>query len=171
MKQPTASRTRFETSRNTTGSWIAATIAGARVCGMREIDMHQPSAPATMTRTATMPVVSALLMRMAGRSFSDKVRYTAKPRKSAYRQATAAASVGVNNPLNIPPSRITGVSSAHTLSLNAIQTSLKPPKAWRGRPWRGAMIATSVMSDRPMSAPGTTPARNRRPIDTSALTP
>ncbi len=74
MKQPTASRTTFETNRNTSGSWIVATIAGARVCGMREIDMHQPSAPATMTRTMTMPVVSAVLMRIAGRSFTDSVR-------------------------------------------------------------------------------------------------
>ena len=74
MKQPTASSITFDTSRNTTGSWIAATIAGARVCGMREIDMHHPSAPATITRTATMPVVSAVLMRIAGRSPIDSVR-------------------------------------------------------------------------------------------------
>ena len=62
------------TNRNTSGSWIAATIAGASVCGMREIDMHQPSAPATMTSTMTMPVVSAVLTRIAGRSFTDSVR-------------------------------------------------------------------------------------------------
>ena len=61
--------------------------------------------------------------------------------------------------------------SAQMASFNAIHTSHKPPKAWRGKPWRGAMIATIVMSDRPMSTPGTTPAMKRRPIDTSALTP
>ena len=41
---------------------------------MREIDMHQPSAPATITSTITMPVVSAVLIRIAGRSLIDSVR-------------------------------------------------------------------------------------------------
>ena len=35
----------------------------------------------------------------------------------------------------------------------------------------GEMIATMIMSEMPISTPGTTPARNSRPIDTSALTP
>src|ERR1700730_5506862 len=55
MKQPTASRTTFETSRNTSSSWIAATIAGATVCGMREIDMHQPSARPILAQTGSDP--------------------------------------------------------------------------------------------------------------------
>jgi hypothetical protein len=71
----------------------------------------------------------------------------------------------------MPPRRITGVSSAHQLSFSATHTSHRPPNECRGRPCRGAMIATSVISESPISTPGMTPARNRRPIEASALTP
>ena len=74
MKKPTISSTRFDTSRNAIGDWIAATSCGASVCGMREIDMHHPSAAAAITSTATMPVVSAVLTRIAGMSRTFRVR-------------------------------------------------------------------------------------------------
>jgi len=77
----------------------------------------------------------------------------------------------VNAPLNMPPNSSTGVISAHALSLKARQTSANPSKLWRGNPWRGAMIATIIISDTPIRMPGITPARNSRPIDASALTP
>ncbi len=71
----------------------------------------------------------------------------------------------------MPPSRMTGVSNAQMASLNAAQTLQKPPHEPRGKPWRGAMMATRIISETPMSAPGMTPARNKRPIEASALTP
>ena len=141
------------------------------VCGIREIDMHHPSAPATITSTATMPVVSAVLIGIAGRSFTRNVRYTRQAEKQRIEIGDGGRLGRREQAAEHAPSRITGASSAQTAPLNASQTSRSPPNAWRARPCRGAMIATMIINDTPISTPGMTPARKSRPTDTSAPTP
>ena len=64
-----------------------------------------------------------------------------------------------------------GISSAQTPSTPACTRS---PKPWRGSTVTLSLRATHTQvtsSDRPISRPGKTPARNSLPIDTLAMTP
>ena len=74
MKQPTTSSSTFTDSRKTSGEPTSATIIGPTVCGMREIDRHQPSAAAAITSASTTPVVSTVSTMMRGRSRRSKSR-------------------------------------------------------------------------------------------------
>ncbi len=53
---------------------MVSTISGVSVCGTREIDMHQPSAPAAITSTATSPIVSTVSIRIGQSCFTSSVR-------------------------------------------------------------------------------------------------
>ena len=61
--------------------------------------------------SSTEPLATNTLLRLDTNSFHPIVWYTMKPSISAYRTATAAASVVVTAPMYMPPSRMTGVSS------------------------------------------------------------
>ena len=56
--------------------------------------------------------------------FSFKSLYR-NPKNSAYREATTAASVGVKNPVKIPPIMMTGVNKGKNASLMLATISLK----------------------------------------------
>ena len=171
MKQPTSNISRLAISRNATGLPMVDTIKGVKVWGRRDIEMHQPKAPAAITSTSTMPLVSAVSTRSGPSCFNSSVRYTTNPRKSAYRHATAAASVGVNMPLNIPPRITTGVISAKKLLRKVRPMARKPAKGLRPMPSRLATNTTITINARPIRMPGMRPAMKSFPIDTSAVTP
>ena len=62
--------------------------------------------------------------KTSGKSFSFKSLYK-NPKNSAYKEATTAASVGVNNPVKIPPMMMTGVNKGKNASLMLATSSLK----------------------------------------------
>ena len=73
----------------------------------------------------TIAVVTIVSSKIFGIFFILRVRYTKKERAKAYTAATAAASVGVNIPLIIPPKIITGVRTGKKAFSNLIKNSLK----------------------------------------------
>lgn len=72
----------------------------------------QVNMPTVASKKRTTPILITTSKNIFGSSFQSSSLYTISPKNSAHKTATAAASVGVNIPENIPPSSITGVKSA-----------------------------------------------------------
>lgn len=64
------------------------------------------------SKKRTTPILITTLKNIFGSSFQLSSLCTMSPKNSAHKTATAAASVGVNIPENIPPSSITGGNGA-----------------------------------------------------------
>src|SRR4029077_6136083 len=88
----------------------ALAIASATCVTVRS----QPKIDAAATIRSTVDVVSIVSMDALTSSFQDSDRYPTRPRNSAQTTAATAASVGVNQPIVMPPIRITGAISAIT---------------------------------------------------------
>ena len=85
------------------------------------------------------------------RSLSVKSLYK-NPKNKAYREATTAASVGVNHPVKIPPMMMTGVRRGKNASRMLATNSLKSALLALGRLYRfakNAMAAIMAMAINP----------------------
>ena len=71
----------------------------------------------------------------------------------------------------MPPRMITGIRSAKLAFTVAVPTLRRPSPSVRPQPFQRQYRCTNSISTPPISRPGTTPAMNSSPIDTSALTP
>ncbi len=118
--------------------------------------MHQPSAPAAIT--STMHDAGGLggldqdRTELPELAACDRPR---SPRNSAYRQATAAASVGVKMPLNMPPQdHHRRHHGEEAVAGRCGRLAAKPAKGMRAMPSRRATTATIAISDRPISSAG-----------------
>ena len=129
-----------------------------------------------LNRPAPARVIRALaVVKEAAAKFSYKDRAEcwrlSKPNSSAYRAATAPASVGVKTPDKMPPMMISGIKMAGMAS--SVTRPRSPQEALgEGRaPTLGAMYQTSISMARPARMPGITPPMNRAPIDTPVTEP
>ena len=89
----------------------------------------------------------------------------------AYNTVTAAASVGENTPLKMPPMMTTGVSSAGKETMKELRICRQVARGCTGRLMRPATIYSMIIMASVHSKPGTIPPRNRPPIDAPDTTP
>ena len=78
--------------------------------------VSQPKKPAAAIMNNRLMVCFMESQKTLGRSFSVKSLYK-NPKNNAYKDATTAASVGVNHPVKIPPIMMTGVNKGKNASL------------------------------------------------------
>ena len=120
-------------------------------------------APAISSMTTVALCVETLSTPQRPRRSS--ARYTRADRTKAQSAPTAAASVGVKTPDQIPPSRIAGRVIGSTAPASARSTCARGSGAAAGRFMRGAISATVAIIAPASTSPGTIRPRNRAPID------
>src|SRR5690606_6360726 len=123
MKQPTTRISRFASSRNTHLLCVTARMASVSVCAAWVVVSSHANTEAAVTMNSTDAVVS-MVSKVALASVRSVIeRYRTRPRNSAQITAATAASVGVNQPMVMPPMRITGAIKAMTAEKSKYQSA------------------------------------------------
>ncbi len=78
-----------------------------------------------------------------------------------------ADSVGVKTPVQMPPSRATGMVIGMSAPANALRRAGQPTHGRRSSPVRRATIVTVAINASAINRPGTTPPRNNAPTEAS----
>src|SRR5450759_3613977 len=129
-KQPTNSISRLASSRNTYGLWVKPNTHSLMAAVTPVAVSIQPKILAAATMNSTVLVVSTVSRQTLTNDLKVRVRYQAKPRTMAHRQAAIAPSVGVKMPVVMPPISSTGVmigSAAWNLNrLSAMNSTIRP---------------------------------------------
>src|SRR3989339_2258589 len=166
MNMPTTSMSRIINRRITAGLPVAAKRKSAIIWGtwfMARTQLRMLAVPMIRKKT---PVIFARLTNIEGRSLTLMLLSMKNPTTMAYATATAAASVGVNTPLKIPPRIMIGISKGKIASLRPSILSLKVDFLPFGYPRLKLMMDERIMSMIANRIPGRKPAANNPAIET-----
>ncbi len=132
MKKPTMNRIRLRMIRTMILLSVNPVIRATKCSVTRLLVSSQAKIEAPATISRMMAVVSMVSMetRIKRRRFS--VRYHTSPRNNAQATAAVAASVGVNQPVRMPPTMMTGVISDMIARLKVAQSTFSEKEASRG---------------------------------------
>ena len=130
-------------------------------------DLANPEAQGGSVRTVCVRTCDGYYFPI---SYATNASRFAQDEKTCQRMALIARFSPEARPVPIRASP-RSLMSAQKPSVNAFQTPAIPTNGCAGRPCRLATKATITISEAAISSPGMKPAMNRRPIETSAVTP
>ena len=132
--------------------------------------VSQPKKPAAAMINNRLMVCLMESQKTPGRLRSVKSLYK-NPKNKAYKEATTAASVGVNHPVKIPPIMMTGVNKGKNASLMLAMISSKSALFALGKLYRFAKNAIAAIMAIAINAPGINPARKSLLTETPVNAP
>src|SRR5690554_8206 len=156
--------------KKTIGSSVSSNIPEANSCGTCSRPNTHPKRLAAAIISMIDPLMEAVDENTDLNCFRPRVLYE-MPKTIMYKAAALAASVGVNIPPNIPPSTMTGVNKEKDADTPALSISFRGARGSRRPGLFREKRKTSAISTKVINSAGTTPARNRPPMDTPDTTP